>query len=475
MRYQERIYIQNANSAVRNRDIQNVNMSSDICSFDYPLFSLSGASKIDCTGNTGTTYVVSTATTIPLVFEFTANTNSFSANSASFKYEIYKYDTTFDAFVLPPIYKSDVLDYSGFSATSSTTQLIPISGLSMDGEYLVKGYFNYVVCTEFMNKLGKTVDTLAYRTGTKYGLYDGNEDYFFRAIRIAETPIFQPTSSNTVPPKGLNQIVILPEADISTIIVPTSVIGTIVLTLNGLVLAQNLDYTFSGSIITLSSVTVSDDIITIISATDGPSNSLQGDNIFVTSRVVSGTSGNQGGNRTYFNTTTGKYEIYTEVTPFIGYDVIVMLNGATLANGVDYYQSVSNPKRIILEGDILIGDVITMIYYAQTSVVNGLITNSPIIAWNVSLAPQLVNGEFSLEVSTGSTFSSFYFSGASPYVIGQVGYSNTFTASGSVGTTLYYRVKNSKNFVTMCGDIVNSTVYSETIPLVIQTNAINTY
>jgi hypothetical protein len=61
MRYQERIYIQNNNDAVRNKDILSFNMSSDM-SFEGPLFNVSGASKIDCTGitssyvSTGTTY-----------------------------------------------------------------------------------------------------------------------------------------------------------------------------------------------------------------------------------------------------------------------------------------------------------------------------------------------------------------------------------------------------------------------------------
>ena len=52
MRYQERIYIQNENSSVRNKDILNVSMSSDICVFEAPVFDVIGASKIDCTGTT---------------------------------------------------------------------------------------------------------------------------------------------------------------------------------------------------------------------------------------------------------------------------------------------------------------------------------------------------------------------------------------------------------------------------------------
>ena len=48
MRYQERIYIQNENSAIRNKDILNVNMSSDFCIFKAPTFDTYGATKIHC-------------------------------------------------------------------------------------------------------------------------------------------------------------------------------------------------------------------------------------------------------------------------------------------------------------------------------------------------------------------------------------------------------------------------------------------
>jgi hypothetical protein len=74
-----------------------------------------------------------------------------------------------------------------------------------------------------------------------------------------------------------------------------------------------------------------------------------------------------------------------------------MLNGVTLANGGDYYQSISNPKRIILEGDLLIEDIITIVYYPTTTV-NGLITSNPIVSWRIANSPELVNGNFILEV-----------------------------------------------------------------------------
>jgi hypothetical protein len=476
MRYQERIYIQNNNGAVRNRDLLNVNMSSDICVFNNPMYVLSGASKIDCSGYTGTTYIVPrTQTTIPMVFAFTGNTSSFTANSSTFKYEIYKYNTTAGMFYVPPVYVSESFQYSAFSGTNSFSQTIPLSGLSIDGEYLVKGYFDYDVCTEFMGRLGKTVDTLQYRSGSEYGLYDGNQDYFFRAIASANTPSVTITTNNTTPPSGLNQAIFLPEVGTKILVIPIGFINQPLITLNGLMLAESYDYTISGNSIILSGETVADDIITMISGTDANTNNLQGDTVYISSSVVSGTTNNEGTNRTYYNTTTSKYEVYSIVTPINGNDVVIMLNGATLAYGVDYYQSTSNPKRFILEGNLIVGDLITLIYYANTNVVNGIITNFPIVSWGISSAPELINGYFSLEVSTGNTFNNFYYSGNTPYIAFESNYSDGFTLSGSVGTKLYYRIKNQKNYITMCGDIVSSTAYSEIIPIVIQTNAINSY
>jgi hypothetical protein len=474
MRYQERIYVQNGNSCVRNRAILNVNMSSDMCVFESPLFSVNGASKLDCTGTTGTSYVVSTATTIPLTFQFTANTDTFLNSDASFKYEVYKYNTGINSFIIPPVYKSSNIQYSGFSASSATTQYVPISSLGLDGDYLIKGYYEFNACTDFLNRLGKKVDTLSYRAGSIYGLYDSNLDYYFIAVKQADIPQFLINASNNPSANALFQQVILPPAGINTVVVSDNVLGFFVLTLNGLVLSPNLDYTYSGNVITLSSSTVYDDIITIIYTTSGI-NTLIGDNIYVDKPVVSGITNNQGSNTTYFDTTTGKYEIYMSVTPASGSAILVMLNGATLASGIDYYPSTTNSKRIILEGDIRVGDVITIVYFPITSVVNGLLTYNPVITWGITNAPELVNGQFTLEVSTNSSFSTLFASAITPYIVGQTLYTGSFIASGKIGSKLYYRVKNEKDYVTLCGNIVTTIAYSEIIPLIIQTNSINSY
>jgi hypothetical protein len=47
-------------------------------------------------------------------------------------------------------------------------------------------------------------------------------------------------------------------------------------------------------------------------------------------------------------------------------------------------------------------------------------------------------------------FSSFIYTGVTDYVIGQLEYNDNFIASGSIGSKLYYRVKNVKDYITFC-------------------------
>ena len=476
MRYQELIYIQNSNSALRNKDILNVNMSSDICVFNAPLFDVSGATKIDCTGVTATYIISSTTETIDLDFIFTANTDSFTANNATFTYELYKYDSSISAFTPTPVYTSSAYTYNYINiyGTNTLGQSLPISGLSLDGDYLIKGYYNFDMCTEFSKKLGKKIDTRTYNNGEEYGLYKPKLDYYFMAMMAAEKPVFLPSASNTPPAGKLFQQVILPEEGTTVLAVNYAVTGQFLVTLNGLVLAKDYDYTVSGNLVTLVAATSKEDIVTIIYTTSGGYNFLA-ENIDVTTEIVSGITGNEGSNLVYYNTTTGKYEIYTQATPQDGGSVLVMINGAMLANGVDYYQSTSNPKRFILEGNIVVGDMITIAYFPNVTVINGLLTNNSMVTWLITNPPQTTDGQFTLQVSTGTSFTTIYTSTTVDYVVNQQYYHASFTVSGPIGAEFYYRVKNEKNYTNICGNIISDITYSDIIPVVVQTNAINSY
>ena len=434
--------------------------------------------KIPCTtGSTlsGASYIISADTqTIPLTFNFTANTQTFIDTNANFRYQIYKYDNTQESFNGIPVYKSETLQYSAFSATNTTTQYIPSSGITIDGDYMIKGFYQFSACTDFMKRLGKGVDTINYIYGDQYGIYDKNLDYYFVAVKQAEIPNFVNNLTNDSPANSLIQAVLFPDAGIQYLAAPTNTNGAFLLTLNGLILAKDYDYTVSGSVVTLNGTTEEDDIVSFIYTTYGGPN-LVSDNIDVATTIVSGVTNGQGSNLVYYNTTNNKYEVYTSVTPAEGNAIILMVNGVTLASQIDYYQSTTNPKRIILEGDLVVGDIITIVYFPSNGTVNGLNTNIPTVTWTINDLPQKNNGFFSLEVSTGNTFSNFYYSGHTNYDTASNYYSDSFIASGTVGTKLYYRVKNEKNYETLCGDFVTSIVYSDIIPVVIQSNSINSY
>jgi hypothetical protein len=146
-----------------------------------------------------------------------------------------------------------------------------------------------------------------------------------------------------------------------------------------------------------------------------------------------------------------------------------------LANGIDFYQSTSNPRRIILNGDVVLNDIITISYFPD-GVVGDIITESPSASWSVTPTPNKVNGYFTLQLSTDVDFKNIIYSSITDYYVGSPFYSVDFPVSGyTYGDRLFYRVKNDKNYETICGNIINSYSYSDIIPITIATNSINSY
>lgn len=423
--------------------------------------------------STGVYLVDNVNDVINLTFDFTANTTSFT-DTTLFKYEIYKYNHTNLIFEEPAVYKSVTFEYSSFSATSAITESIPFSSLQIDGEYIVKGYFEYDLCTDILGKLGLRNDSSLHKYGTVYGLFNPSFDYYFAVVREAAEPLI----AGTVLPTdravgGLGAHSVLLTSGQTQYLIETEISGDILIYYNGLMLAEGLDYTLSGNLVTFVVSAISGDVLTYVSVSDSMRNGLVVDNIDVTS-ITSGVTGNEGSALTYYNTDYGKYEIYTILTPVNFNDVVVTLNGVTLAPNIDYYQSISNPKRIILEGTIMVGDVINIIYNAWPSYVGEIYTNTPTIYWTIP-SPQLNNGHFTVQVSTDKTFTNIVSSATTDYVAGQSAYSAQITLTGSVGTDLIYRVRNDKNYVTLNGDTIDSVAYSEVVPITIMSNAINSY
>jgi hypothetical protein len=474
MRFQEKIYNQTGRF-VRNSDKLNVNTSSDMCIFYEPRFDLSGATNtLNVTSaSTGVYLVTNVNDSLDLTFTFTANTTSFN-DTTSFKYEVYKYNHNNLIFEEPAIFKSDVFEYSSFSATSAITESIPFKDLSIDGDYLVKGYFIYNLCTDILGRLGITNDSSLHKYGALYGLYNPSFDYYFVAVKEAEKPLIAGTIlPSDRPIGGLGAHSVLLTSGQTQYLIETEISGDILIYYNGLMLAEGLDYTLSGSLITFVVSAIKGDVLTYVSVSNSTTKGLVVDNINVAS-ITSGVTDNQGSALVYYNTNYNKYEIYTILTPVNFNDVVVTLNGVTLAPSIDYYQSTSNPNRIILEGTILVGDIINIIYNAWPSYVGEIYTNTPSIYWTIP-SPQLNNGYFTVQVATDSTFNNIITTATTDYVIGQSSYFAQVVLTGSVGTNLVYRVRNDKKYETVSGNTIDTVAYSEVVPITIMSNAINSY
>jgi len=468
MRFQERIYIQTSHSCVRNKDNVNVRMSSEICEFSSPTFTMLGADKI----MTGTTsfddeiHIVSTASTIDLTFTFTGDTETFVDFDTTFKYDIYKYNPNTMVFSSPAIYSSGEISYDSFSATSAFTDSILVDTLLIDGEYLIKGSFMFNSCTPYFSLLGDNINT-SRLSGDEYGLYDKDRDFYFAAIKEPVKPIFTLSPSDT---RTLGSLIVESQEVTggTQVTINTTWAGSPIVSLNGVTLSEGdeADYTTISSNTVLFNDNLSDgDIVTIAFINNGTTNGLILESILVYDPIPSGTTGNEGTNLYYYNTDISRFEIYTLAEPINFNDIIITLNGITLAINLDYYQSTVNPKRIILKGTILDGDIITITYNSYGSYVGTIYTDNFDIYWTVSPAPTNTNGLFTLYVAEDDTFSNVIYSATTPYVSNENTYSSNVDLSGYTGTTIVYKVTNEKDYNLISGDIISSLKDSDIIPI----------
>lgn len=465
-----------------------LNYTDTVCVFTG---TCSGDTEIVCdldfnglTSGDTNVHVITGQTTIPLDFTFTANTNSLTGNT-TFKFDIYKFNKNVGYFFSNPSYRSEEFNWSDFSGTSAFTTTVPVSSLDLDGDYLVKGYYIHDVCTQFANLNGDRKVSPPIKSGTEYLMYQPYKDFHFVSFTKAETPLLGEVDSGDREIGSLIVNSLILDGTTNQYDVPLANSGYIV-SLNGLTLSQGEDYSIQtvapttgtsevAAVLTLSGDTYPDDVLTYALVNNQEKNGIRFDGYSIDSPITSGVTDNQGSETVYFNTTTGRYEFYTTYTVVPGNDVIVTLNGITLANNIDYYLSTSNPKRIIFQGGLALGDIINVFYNSNGSLVGDVFTTSFGVNWSIVIPPQTTYGLFSVEISDSDNFGTILSSTDVDYTINQVGYSATIPLSGSAGDTQYYRVKNKKRYIDLCGNPIITTAYSEVNEITIQTNAYNSY
>ena len=453
-------------------------------------YSLNTCGEINCvsiarTGCTSATTTLTTASTsvhifddttqtIKLDFEFTGNTNSLS--STTFSFDVYPYSTSAGIFYNPSIYNSNNVSYSAYSATNVYTHYLPVSALTTDGEYLIKGNFVTPYCTEFLNRLGKTHKVST--DGTEFQLYNSEWDFYLIGIKVSDIPEFRVSDGEIIPnPAPLFQEYIYldySDGPVTIFTVEGEFVSDLMVTKNGYLLNSGTDFSYTGNVVTLISTSATTgDVITAIYNKSGGIN-IHNQQVTVTS-ISSGVTDSQGLNTIYYNTTTGKYELYTETTPVVGSEVLVAINSVMLTTGIDYSRSTSNENRIILEGLITTGDTINLIYYPKASLVGGISASTKVLVWSIDNIPTTNNGYFVTEVSTATTFTNITYSSVTQHVIGVGVYSGIFPVSGSLGSKLYYRVKNVKRVNTICGNVLETSAVSEVLPVTIKSTYVNSY
>jgi hypothetical protein len=433
---------------------------------------MSGASKI----MTGTTisddniHIVDTGTTFDLSFTFTGNVETFIDTDTDFKYDIYPYNYASSTFTSPLIFSSGEIAWDTFSGTSAFTDTLLFSEFMVDGEYLVKGSYDFTSCTEYLSALNDVNDT-SMMIGTQYGLYDPEFDNYFALINKATKPVFtlSPTENNRLGTLIVESTTVTTETTITT---KGTWLGQPIVALNGITLAEGKtkDFETVNNTIYFNSPLVASDIVTVAYVGSGAANGLVSESFIVEDPIVSGATDGEGSNQYYYNTDISKFEIFMLTEPVEFNDVIVTLNGVTLANVADYYQTDDtgdNPKKIILNGIILDSDVITLTYNSYGTFVGTIYTNNFDVFWTVSPPPTNTSGFFTAIAADDESFSggTIIYSATTPYVTNNNSYSSNLDVSSYTGTTLFYKIINQKDFNLIIGEIITTTTDSDIIPI----------
>ena len=391
--------------------------------------------------------------------------------------EIYKYDQTSKEFSSSALQTFN-LPYESLSG-NNTNILSILSANIGEGEFLVKSYWGYNINTLIAKQQQLSKNSInTYKRGELYGLYVPETDWYF--INIIEAG--QPQFNNSVAPLigGINELTVstqFTQAGKTDYYVQS--LSDPVVAYNGLVLAKNIEYSavtdgFSGSptpFIRLLFTPLDNQILTYAYVTDGSSNDLLAD-LYTISGITSGNTGTQSDtDRVFYNTTENKYEFYLISVPAA--DIILSVNGSVLTNNIEYFTSISDPRRIILDITLNNGDIIEAFYTPTAGISGGISTNKPIISWSIPNAPTNISGKFTIEVAAedDTDFNTILYSEEVDYVLGQKTYSKIITLTNAkAGDNFIYRVKYEIFYTPIVGEIIYSVNYSNIVYINILTN-----
>lgn len=463
------------NECVDNRIINTFKTSSAFCVFTHPIINAINGGKI----TSGLTV------NSPLVNIIHKNSNDFQLkmnffeNSAiindgvTFNYEIYKYNKNLNFFNSEILVKKNNITKNSLVSLVNYDINLMTSNLQPDSEYIVKVTYNYKNCNYILN-LFNDRETTSSGGDLQYGVYNKDTDFYFILITKPDKPIFSINSkSELIVGSLLTETFIIGNKQ-QNVVISQKYSGSPIVSLNGLVLMLDGDYTISNNIITFTGKLNNNDFVNVIYTLDGYGGGINNE-VFGISNIVSGVTNSELDNRYYFNTDTQKYEIFIEnvVNDFSG--VIVSLNGAVLFNGVDFYQSISNPKKIILNGLLLNNDIIN-VFYSNFNNFDGGIDNSDLtLFWSIDNPIENEGGSFIVTASKDNTFNTIHSIIEVPYEFYTNNYVCKLDLPGSFGDKYFVKIVNRKTYTNLLNETFIVENESEILKLVLKTDNNNSY
>ena len=437
-----------------------------------------------------------------------------------------------------PLIHEKTLEYSAFTGNSPTlTDSIPNSKLEDKGEYLIKGSFGFTAdlltgktlsfedknetfknrgiynlyedftINKYENQYKNFVDYFydykilsgltgvtvggqpVINTNLPYRIYDKTYDTYFVSLKNPDEPVFNfadLASASTL--TYVHEKFSIGTNGQTRFILTHPPLGDVMVNVNGLTLKPGNEWTGASINSTLADNRIvdlvdkiydesGDTITTSYVRGTGIGQSYHIEQHQITAAITSGTTGNQGTNKVYFNTTESTYEYYLDIEAKSEDGMSIILNGAKLTPQKDYSLSTSLATRIIFlnQTTLELNDIILAYYIKPRYTFSGITGNTvfqgslksrtPEISWFV---PATVDdkGIFTVQMTASGTdtgFTDIRYSATAKYSANTSSFKVTMPSISGSNQTLLYRVKNDKTFTTIPGDMLSATTFSRIV------------
>jgi hypothetical protein len=388
---------------------QNINLdskfNSKICDVDNIEYVVTGVTKIELSSFTNNSLHNKSNNNIKeIIFELTGNTDNLTANTSNFYYYLYNYNYTLNIFNENPIlmFKAD------YSALTSNTIISTINSnnLLCDTEYIIKPFFEFVVCPNiyeiysaytpyniyedfiynnyfnnysnserffnylnFIPNTGTTISTFENinEYNPLFGLYNTNTDYYFASICNPDKPLFNIFTDEFSEGLYIENIPVN-NTIFSSFTTTFEPIGDIIVSVNGLTLQKDIEYSNNLSI-TIPSFQkrsfILNQRLTSLHA-DTLTVSYYRSNINTTKLVTENFDFDTTTSIT-FNISTNFYEIALNNIRIPNSDLLLYYNGLLLQQNVDFVISSFNDNIIVLLFNPE-PDSVFVVYYLTNSI-----------------------------------------------------------------------------------------------------------